>query len=397
MNEIGPTFTRRLFSHLKGTPFTLTLWDGTKTVYGSGRPHFQLTIKTPQAISAILRSTDLGFAESYMNGDIDVEGSLNALVAAAMENEERLSGRYRSSRPGKIARFLINRSTSIAKQRKEIAHHYDLGNDFYKLWLDKQMVYSCAYFKAPADTIDTAQAQKLDHTLAKLRLKKGEHLLDVGSGWGAMVIHAAKKYGVNATGITLSKEQLKWTRDRVKREGLGRQVTVEYMDYRELPRAWHNRFDKWVSVGMYEHVGKANGPVFMNQIAKTLKPQGIGLLHSIFIRSRSTSHGFMNKYIFPGSYLDQLPSVLELLHDRGFYILDVEDLRPHYALTLDRWAEAFEKNVDTVRSMYGEPFVRMWRLYLRGSAESFRHGKIYVAQILFSKGPSSELPLTRVV
>lgn len=391
MLTVRASWVRGLLGKLTGTPFALTLWDNKTTRYGSGKPKFHLKILKPEVINELLQSPQLGFGEAYLAGDLELEGDLGALIALALENQEKFARLLKSAQLIRSITSRLNRPTSLRQQKKDIARHYDLGNDFYKLWLDKQMVYSCAYFKTKGDTLEQAQQQKIDHTLAKLQLKRGERLLDVGSGWGALIINAAKRYGVRATGITLSSQQVAWTRRRIKQEGLGRLVNVEYLDYREMPRSWYGAFDKWVSIGMFEHVGQANHQAFMSVMARLLKPSGLGLLHSITSQV-PTGGTFFQKYIFPGGYLPNLSGIIEPLEQQGCLILDVENLMRHYGLTLDQWARRFEQNAAVIQAMYGERFVRMWRLYLTGSAQLFHHGRLQVCQILFAN--SASIPKT---
>jgi cyclopropane-fatty-acyl-phospholipid synthase len=364
----------------------VTYWDGTTKRYGSGKPRVAVTFKDPTIIKAMRKDLDLAVGEAYMNGRIDVRGDLADLARLGDENQAAL-GKYlrKLQRPG--------RRTSKRTNFSDVQHHYDLGNDFYRLWLDKSLTYSCAYFRKPSDSLETAQRQKVDHILKKLGLKKDMRLLDIGSGWGELIIRAAKRYGVRAHGITLSKEQYRATRKRIIDEKLTGRVTVELKHYEDLKGS--ERFDRIVSVGMYEHVGKDNHAKYMAVVDRLLRSGGITLLHTITQFEDREMNIWTDKYIFPGGYLPTLQSAITELADKGFRTVDVESLRRHYARTLDEWSKRFERQVVKVTEMYDERFVRMWRLYLRGSYAGFAFGNLDIVQILATKGLSDEVPMTR--
>lgn len=382
---------QKLFSYIKVGAFTLVFWDGQEQKFGEGEPFFKLEIRDKSIAGRLVKNPVLAFGEGYVDGSIVLEGEISEVVRLINLNKE-FTGKYTAVKVGqKVASFL--RRASVRKQKKDVRYHYDLGNDFFALWLDPTMSYSCAYFRSPEDSLEQAQLQKIDHTLKKLQLKAGETLLDIGSGWGWLIIRAAQQYGVNATGVTVSKEQYSKTMELIEKNQITHLVEVAPLDYRELA-ATNRKFDKIVSVGMFEHVGRANMPVYMAAVRDMLKPGGLSLLHTITHTTEGPVNPWTDKYIFPGGYVPSLREVVWLLPDYDFHLLDVECLRMHYAITLERWTENFENNVGKVKENYGEKFVRMWRLYLQSSAASFRYSGLSIHQILFSKGLSNDLPLT---
>jgi cyclopropane-fatty-acyl-phospholipid synthase len=344
----------------------------------------------PAALRHTLVRQFLGFGESYMDGGVDVHGDWDSLFRLAM------GAKFQHRRPSlsTIARYALLRLTTRDTRRKarsNISRHYDRGNDFYGLWLDQSMTYSCAFFRTPETQLEVAQEAKLERICRKLQLKPDMTLLDVGCGWGSLLVHAARHHGVRGVGCTLSENQAQLARQRVNEAGLADRIEVLLRDYREVD----GQFDRWASVGMAEHVGKAFLPRFIEHIHERLRPGGLGLLHFIGKDRKARGDPWTLTYIFPGGYLPSLPQVLRPMGLNNLRPVDVENLRPHYALTLDRWLERFRQNVAEIRRMYDERFVRMWQLFLLSSAAGFRYGDTRVFQILFSHGATDELPLTR--
>ncbi|MGE5418179.1 MAG: class I SAM-dependent methyltransferase [Acidobacteriota bacterium] len=379
----------KLFCLIENGSFIVKYWDGTEYKHGKGQPMFRLIIKDKSIITRLVGNPALAFGEAYVDGQIDIDGEIEEIIKIINLNKALI----RKLTEWKIGNEFFGR-TSVKQQKKDISHHYDLGNDFFALWLDPTMSYSCAYFRSAEDTLAAAQQQKIDHTLKKLHLKPGETLLDIGSGWGWMIMHAASKYGVKSTGITLSQEQFDATKQRIKEMKMEDLVDVLLMDYREL-EASGRKFDKVVSVGMLEHVGQQALPAFLGAVRNILKPGGLMLLHSITRDTEHSPNPWIEKYIFPGGYIPSLRELVWLLPEHDLHLLDMECLRIHYAMTLDRWAEAFEQNVEQVLQKYGERFVRMWRFYLRSCAATFRHSGLSIHQLLYSRELNNDLPLTR--
>ncbi len=377
---------RALFSRIRAGGLTVTYWDGQSERFGpESWLHIRLLCK--RTAWAICRNVHLGFGEGYMNGEIAIDGDLAELGHLTAANREvhrwarKLQRRARETRAGKRG------------QAANVRRHYDLGNDFYRLWLDRSMTYSCAYFRDPGDSLEQAQRQKVAHILRKLNLAPGMTLLDIGSGWGELVCTAAREHGVRAHGITLSREQLAHTRARIAAEGLAELASVELAHYADLPR--EPRFDRVVSVGMYEHVGARNHGAYMAAVNRVLRPGGVSLLHTITQRTDRPANAWIDRYIFPGGRLPTLQSIAALLPERDFRAVDYESMRRHYARTLDEWWQRFEHARERIREMYGERFVRMWQLYLRGAFAAFAYGELDLAQILWTKGPSDAVPMTR--
>lgn len=374
--------------------FSIDYWDGTSNNYGEGDPAFKIIFNDKIPAVKILKDPSLALAEAYMDGIIDFRGNLQQIVETVYKINIPF---FEKKDFGRLKKFFSSEknSTSLINQRKDIKHHYDLGNDFYELWLDETMSYSCAYFCSPEDSLYQAQLQKIDYTLKKLQLHPEESILDIGCGWGWLIIRAAQQYGVKALGITLSEEQYNKTKQRIVELGLIGQVDVKLMDYRTLAESCSEKFDKVVSVGMVEHVGKANLLKYMQTVDKLLVPGGISVLHCITGQIEAPCNRWIRKYIFPGGYIPSIRELIWLLPENSFHLLDAESLRMHYAKTLEHWAKNFEKNIDYVREKYGERFIKMWRLYLNSCAASFRASDLDIHQIIFSKGLNNGLSMTR--
>lgn len=401
----------RLFS---GYPKALAvrLWDGVLLRVGDGVPAFTLSLRNPGVLRDLVLYRDpVRLAEAYCGGEVEVAGDFDAAVGLRYYLEHlklpfferallalrafRLdSGRQQQSLREAVAKRLPHRN-----DQNSIAFHYDVSNEFYRLWLDERMVYSCAYFETPEQELDIAQCNKLDHICRKLRLRPGESLLDIGCGWGAMVCWAARHYGVRAHGITLSRNQFEYAQEEIRRQGLEGLVNVELRDYRDLPD--DATYDKVVSIGMFEHVGLKNLPGYFATVRRMLKPDGLFLNHGITSDEpgwkRGTSTKFINRNVFPDGELDTVSNVQGVMEAAGLEIFDVEGLRPHYALTLRHWVERLDAHRDEAVRLVGERIYRVWRLYMTACAQQFENGSTGIYQILAVRkenGPPP-LPLTR--
>ena len=374
-------------------PLKLRLWDGKEIDLGPS-PSVTLVIRDSNLITQLAHpSLDL-LGAAYVEGQIDLLGPLEEVIRIGDEMSRAL-GEDDFPLPAREAH-------DKATDAEAISYHYDLSNDFYRLWLDRDMVYSCAYFETGQEDLDQAQQAKLRLLCRKLRLKPGDRLLDVGCGWGGLARFAAREFGAEVFGITLSREQLALARERVAAEGLQDRVTLELMDYRDLPQ--DGRFDKAVSVGMFEHVGHANLPLYCQRLFGAVRPGGLVLNHGITSRhldGRPVGHGageFIDRYVFPHGELPHLVKISSCISESGLEIVDVESLRLHYARTLQLWSQRLEAHLQQAQQLVPERALRIWRVYLAGCAYGFRRDWIDLHQILASKplpDGSHELPWTR--
>lgn len=357
-------------------------------IIGNGPAQFRVKLRREIPRRELLQSTSLALGEAYARGDLEVDGDLYQVLDLFLGSMER----FRTSRWALAG--LLHTSLNEKKQKEQVASHYDLGNDFYHLWLDETMSYSCGYFKHETDTLYEAQCNKVERILEKLCLKKDMTLLDIGCGWGYLLIRAAKEYGVKGLGITLSHEQQKEFEERIEKEGLTGQIEVARMDYRELEKSGR-QFDRVVSVGMLEHVGRTNYELFVRNVNSVLKPGGLLLLHYISALKEYPGDPWIRKYIFPGGMVPSLREMIHLFGEYRFYTLDVESLRRHYYKTLRCWERNFSGHRQEVEANMGTEFARMWELYLSSCAATFHNGIIDLHQILASKGVNNDLPMTR--
>ncbi len=417
----------RLFKRSNAS-ISIRLWNGATFLIGNTSqnqlmPTFTLVIHHPRVIRLlVLNNNPMLLAESYFSGDIDIEGDFFAAIKLKDTNfidvpwYEKLNVLLKSiNLPSHNQNQLIDNKNFIANKtimfgdelsahtktdnHAAIAFHYDVSNEFYALWLDKSMVYSCAYFENTYDNLEHAQVAKLDHICKKLMLKSGENFLDIGCGWGALVLHAAKHYGVIAHGVTLSQQQLTLARQRIAQAGLQNSVTVDLCDYRDIEGKGY--FDKIASVGMFEHVGLRNLPVYFSCIHQLLKPGGVflnhGITHDVEGWQKTLSTEFINRYIFPDGQLDTVSNISREMERAKFEIADCESLRAHYALTLRQWVARLEQHHAAVLETVSESTYRIWRLYMAASALEFEGGELGIYQILATKRSVglTVLPLTR--
>ena len=408
-----------VFAGYPNRDFAVRLWDGTVwTPQGATEHRFTIVLNHPAALRKMFfPPTERRLGEAYMFGDFEIEGELYEAIYLARYLWEGWSWKDTLRFAPKLLRMptrsglsneqiaqVSGQKHSVNRDKQAIQYHYDVSNEFYQLWLDDKMVYSCAYFADPDESIDTAQSRKLDYICRKLRLQPGERLLDIGCGWGALIIHAAQHYGVEALGVTLSEKQLALANERITAAGLADRCRAELQDYRHVDES--QPFDKIVSVGMVEHVGRENLGIYFEKAYRLLKPGGVFLNHGITLLSApfeslyEAKDSFVQQYVFPDGDSQPIQYVLDVAAKANFEVRDVESLREHYALTLKNWLERYEAHTDTILDMMGPQGYRQWRIYLAGARWVFESGYNSIHQALLYKSLDGRtahgyLPLTR--
>jgi cyclopropane-fatty-acyl-phospholipid synthase len=374
----------RIQASVPSARLRFVLWDGFELPYTGDAPVGTIVFRNRRALFSWVWNPDLNFGEAYMFGAVDLQGDLVAMLCEIYRALRRTRPREQaSSKP-------VNDERAA---RENVHRHYDLGNDFYRLWLDREMLYTCAYFPSPDATLEDAQITKMDRVCRKLQLRPGERVVEAGCGWGSLALFMAKQYGVSVRAFNVSSEQIAYARARAKESGLAGQVEFIEDDYRNV-RGQH---DVFVSVGMLEHVGLGDYQAFGSVVERSLTGAGRGLLHFIGRNQPGALNPWIRKRIFPGAYPPALPEVFErVLEPWNMSVLDVENLRLHYASTLDHWRRRFEAASDEVTRMFDDTFVRAWRLYLAGSQAAFTTGTMQLFQVVFARGASNAIPWTRL-
>jgi cyclopropane-fatty-acyl-phospholipid synthase len=381
--RIVASFLRRLGD----LPVRFRLWDGTEIADPARRSRFEVRIADRGTLWRLVANPELAFGDAYAAGRLEVGGDLVALLEQV--NRARPPGRFL-----RAASALLNRPTrrnSRRGSRDNIHHHYDLGNDFYSLWLDRELLYTCAYYPREDLSLEEAQRAKMEHVCRKLRLEPGQRVVEAGSGWGALALYMARNYGVTVRSYNISERQVGLARERVRREGLADRVEFVHDDYRTI----EGRYDVFVSVGMLEHVGPQYLEELGRLIARCLEPDGVGLVHTIGRDSPRRLNAWIERRIFPGASPPTLRRMMEIFEPNGLSVLDVENLRLHYALTLREWLRRFEQHAQEVEERFDERFVRAWRLYLSGSIAAFRAGSLQLFQVLFQRAGSNRVAMSR--
>jgi cyclopropane-fatty-acyl-phospholipid synthase len=386
-------------------PVSLQLPDGERI--GAAQPRISFEVCDKRALLHLMQGAIGGLAEDYVEGRLEIDGDMHDLMALApalldhdptLDTHGWLLGRVNRARRAIWEHTHHTRAMDAA----QVQHHYDVSDDFYALWLDPMRVYSCAYFSTPGMSLAQAQQAKLDHICKKLMLRSGESFLDVGAGWGALLLWAAEHYGVAATGVTLSRNQHAYVNEIIERKGLQERVRMLLQDYRDIDEA--RPFDKIASVGMCEHVGRPNLPGYFAKMRRLLRPGGLMMNHSITAGRPETAQldggmgDFIDKYIFPGGQLVHVSAMMASMTQGNLEPVDAECLRPHYARTLWHWADALEARIDDARRILGdnaEKTIRAYRLYLAGSAMAFEHGWTSLFQILASRPAEISVPRDR--
>jgi cyclopropane-fatty-acyl-phospholipid synthase len=379
----------RILDATGSAPVRLSLKGGPDVSPPDRQPIATVTIQDHSTLLEILRDPEIGFGEAYMDGRIDVEGDLVGFLEAIYRGRQNNGGEWYSELASKWMDWSQNNSRRGS--RSNIHRHYDLGNDFYKLWLDEQLLYTCAYFPTPSSSLEEAQIAKMDHVCRKLRLQPRETVVEAGCGWGALALHMAREYGVTVKAYNVSREQIDFARARARAEGMSDRVEYIEDDYRTIS----DKFDVFVSVGMLEHVGLDHYQELSDIIHRSIGDGGRGLLHFIGRNYPAIFSRWIRKHIFPGGYTPSLRQSLSVLEPKNYSVLDVENLRMHYARTLEHWLDRFEQSRQQVAAMYDSRFVRAWRLYLAGSIAAFRQGHLQLFQILFTGSQCEPLFWTR--
>ncbi|WP_321879397.1 cyclopropane-fatty-acyl-phospholipid synthase family protein [Paraburkholderia bannensis] len=372
-------------------PARLVLWSGQQYDFGHfAAPQVTLKVNSASALPLLLEPSLDNLGEAYIKGKIDIEGKVADII-----NIGYSLARSTVTSASKLARVRRYFTHSKSTDKKAIQYHYDVSNEFYKLWLDENMVYSCAYFENGDEDLATAQIKKIDHILTKIQLKEGQTLLDIGCGWGALVLRAAQKFGARCVGVTLSQNQFDLATQRVKDAGLQDRIEIRLQDYRDV----QGQFDRITSVGMFEHVGRKNLPGYFTKVRELLADNGIAMNHGITssdAESGETALGggeFIDRYVFPDGELPHISLALEAAQRGGLEAVDVESLRRHYAHTLDLWADNFEARADEARKLVDDEKFRIWRVYLAGCAYAFEHDDVSIYQIVCRKAGRSATTL----
>jgi cyclopropane-fatty-acyl-phospholipid synthase len=349
-----------------------------------------VVIRDRRTLAKLVLNPEIGFADAYAEGRIEIEGDLVRLLETLFQSISwaHLESWYSKLMSGWLQ---LTQANSLRGSRENIRRHYDLRTDFYELWLDSRLVYTCAYFPSPTLTLEQAQLAKLDYVCRKLQLRPGERVVDAGCGWGALAIHMAKHYGVTVSAFNISHEQILFARERAKQEGLSRQVEFIEDDYRNIS----GRFDAFASIGMLEHVGAEHYKDLGRVIDHVLGGSGRGLLHFIGRNQPRPFSVWTRKRVFPGAYAPALRQVMHVFEPWDFSVLDIENLRQHYAKTLEHWLDRFEKSGQRISDTFGSRFLRTWRLYLAGSLAGFRAGSLQLFQVLFARSGWQQIPWSR--
>lgn len=395
--ESATPLLNSVFAHYSGPPFAIRFWDSTHWSSSTSDPAFTLVLHTPEAWHTLSRSPEeLALASHYVDGDIDVEGDLYLTLRALPQIESSIRSAdltaiplrvYTSTIAGRLERFV--HSGNLHSQKRDaaaISYHYDKPPAFYELFLGPAMVYSCAYFRSPLNSLETAQRDKMDHICRKLALQRNERFLDIGCGWGSLALHAATRYSASAHGVSLSSSQVDYAKQRVAAAGPSIDCNIYWSDFRDLDQV-HAPFNKIASVGMVEHVGLKHIDAYFREAWQLLLPCGLFLNHGITRRAGTSRGGpsFIDRYVFPDGELLTVTEMIRAAEDAGFEVRDVEDLREHYEETLHRWVANLVQHRDQAIALTDEKTFRIWQLYMSGCAEAFRRGDIAVHQLLLSK------------
>ncbi len=381
---------RRLLSELGNPPVEFVLWSGERIAPSSAAPAIKVRIHDRSTLWRVLRDPQVQFGDGYAAGRVEVEGDLIELIGMIYRGMASAEGK-RSLRARLAGLLRRSQRNTMAGSRRNIHHHYDIGNDFYALWLGETMAYTCAYYPTAAASLEQAQVAKMDHVCRKLQLNAGDSVVEAGCGWGSLALHMAGRYGARVRAFNISREQVAYAREQAKQQGLDDRVEFIQDDYRNIS----GRYDVFASIGMLEHVGRENYAELGRVVRRSLNAAGRGLIHSIGRNRPGLLHPWIVRRIFPGAYAPSLGEMMQIFEPSGLSVLDVENIRLHYALTLRHWLDRYRAAEDRVRKMFDDTFVRMWRLYLAGSVAGFETGTLQLFQVLFTTPDNNRIPLTR--
>jgi cyclopropane-fatty-acyl-phospholipid synthase len=381
---------RRVLRSVGDPPVEFILWNGERVTPAVGTAVASVRVKDRATLYGFLRDPQMRFGDAYSAGTMEIDGDLIQLLEAISRANERV--RDASGWAQRVLGWIRRpRSNTLAGSRQNIHHHYDIGNEFYALWLGNTMAYTCAYYPTAEATLEQAQIAKMDHVCRKLQLRPGDSVVEAGCGWGSLALHMASRYGARVRAFNISREQLAFAREQAQRRGLSDRVEFVEDDYRNIS----GRYDVFASVGMLEHVGVENYPELGRVARRSLTAEGRGLIHSIGRNRPAPLHPWIERRIFPGAYAPSLSEMMQIFEPSDLSVLDVENIRLHYAQTLRHWLALFRLAEDRVRKMFDETFVRMWRLYLAGSIAAFETGTLQLFQVVFTTSQNNNLPLTR--
>jgi cyclopropane-fatty-acyl-phospholipid synthase len=391
VNQLDILVAKKILQLIGYSSIQLTLWDGSEVSAGVDQSKATIHFRDRASLYRSFWNPELHWGDLYSEGRVEVHGDLPGLLAAVYQSQDR------DNRPvwlRRLTKRIRNPQARVTRRRAtdNIHHHYDIGNDFYRLWLDRDaMQYTCAYYPNPDMTLEQAQVAKMQHVCRKLQLKPGDRVVEAGCGWGGLGLYMAKNYGVTVKAYNISVEQVNYAKEMARAQDLDRRVEYILDDYRNIS----GEFDVFVSVGMLEHVGPGHYPVLGQLIDRVLKPQGRGLIHSIGRNRSKPLNAWIEKRIFPGAYAPSLGEIMGIFETNHFSVLDVENLRLHYAHTLDDWLRRYEQQADQVAKLMDEQFVRGWRLYLAGSKAAFTSGQLQLFQIVFNRERDNSITRSR--
>jgi cyclopropane-fatty-acyl-phospholipid synthase len=388
VDSVAPRLLRQLLQAMGQSRLRVVLWNGEAVGAPQAEAVGTVRIHDRRALVRLLYDPELQAGDLYVEGRLDLEGDLVALLRAAFAGDLDQGWASRL-----LPRRLIEGALRYDQRQsvRNAQHHYDVGNEFYELWLDERMLYTCAYFPSPADSLEEAQLAKLDHVCRKLALEPGERVIEAGCGWGSLALHMARYYGVRVRACNVSHEQIVYAREQAEKQGLQDRVEFVEDDYRNLT----GRCDKFVSVGMLEHVGAAQYPELGRVIERCLEPHGLGFIHTIGRSRPYRLNRWIETRVFPNAYVPTISEMMQIFEPLDLAVLDVENLRRHYALTAHHWRERYERNLDTIEAMVGSRIARKWRLYLGGTEAAFDTASLHLYQVLFTRAANDRIPWTR--